>query len=268
MKQLSIILMFALFLMICTNLHANNDPTADEITQAQNILLTGIANNDPAKETKINLILNYLMYAQRMGDQKVLKVGTAFLASYEGTMNKDQEWTFKKALKDTVATYISNKSVEYNEQTFKDIAVSLFAVDKSAELSADQLAVIWMKYIIKNFNYFEFADKQEPGIERNVAEAMVTDSGLFSYMMNKVNNIPAENKKLKDAYYTSLLVLNDIIVSDAKTHSARKYKGFVVPELCREIKMLTEYEVGLKGEEFRYAMFKTRAEDLIFKAAE
>ena len=274
MRTLLVILTFALFFTY-TNVHADNDPTAEQIAQAKNILITGIAKNDPEKEAKIDLILNYLMYAEKIGDQKVLKVGTDFLEDYKSSMNFVQEGSFKKALAGTVVTYISKKSVEYNEQAFKDLAVSLLKgtpsydrmLAKSSELSADQIAGIWMKYIIQNFSYLEFFYKQAPGIARNIAEAMVAENGLFSYMMNKANSLPPESKKLKEAYYVSLLTLNEVILSDAKTQRAGEYKGFEIPEVCQELRMLAEYE-ETKGAEFRYPLFKARAEDMIFKTIE
>ncbi len=261
-----------MFSLTYNNLGADGDPTAEEISTAKQILSSGINKNDPEKGTKIALILDYLIYASKIGDQKILKTGTKFLEEYKESMNYSQSLDFKRALASTVVSYISNKSVAYNEQAFKEKTTSLFketdiykrVLAQNTELSADQLAGICIKYIILDFNYLDFAYKYEPGIQRVIAEYMVAENGLFFYMLNKINNLPPEYKELKEAYYISLLTLNDIVLSDAKTQGAAKYKGFVVPELCRELRMLTEYE-ETKDIEIRYSLLKERAEKVIFK---
>ena len=273
MKYLLILLTLLIF---CPTVYAGGELSKQEKNEAEEIIRSGIDEKDTQKAEKIALVVKYIVYEASIGNQTAIKVATDFLSDYDKEISYLQRSEIKSAQNKLISFYIQKSSMEYKEQLFIQKAKDLLSETKyfkqyikAAEPTADQVAMVWLKYIINNFDAFTYHDRQEPGIEKKVAEKMVEDNGLFAYLLNRMNlfsNNGTENKELREAYYGSLLALNEIILSDAKYQSAFKYKGFKVPDICKEISTFKEYEETTKNTDFRPALFKDAAENVIFKS--
>lgn len=270
MKQL--LILFVLLLFSCPKSYADNDPTKEEITQAQEILLSGIDQKDPKKAEKIALVVTYLTYEASIGNQNALIASTEFLSNYEDALTSFQKYDIKAAQEKIVSSYIQSKDLVYSDELFvektKDLLSKTRAFEniRNIDATADQAATVWFKYIVYNFDAYAFKDGTKPGINRLVADQIVAENGLFAYMLNKIKTVSSTDKKLKDAYYVSLLAINEIIISDANSQKRADYKGFKIPDICFELRTLKEYEETMKDINFRFAAFKEAAEGKIYKS--
>ena len=267
------LLILLVMLLSCPTVHAENDPTAKEIIQAEEIMMNGIEQNDAKKPDKVALVIKYLVYNASIGNQNALIASTEFLSNYQESLNSLQKADIKTAQDKIVSSYIQQKDLGYSNELFiqktKDLLNKTRAFEttiKNFEPTSDEAALVWFKYITRHFDAFAFKDQREPGIDRLLAEQMVAENGLFAYMLNKIKLLSNTDKKLKDAYYVSLLALNEIILSDARTQSRETYKGFKVPDICLELRTLKDYEETIKETDFRFANFK-EAVGRIYKSA-
>ena len=244
--------------------------TSAQIKEAQDIIINGIADNDPKKNEKISLVIRYLDYSADKADIKAVQQSRDFLENFD--LNVMQKADVHIAVKKVAMSFINNTEVEFNEKEFVERSEKLFetsfgcdaytlTVREGNKVNADVVAFIWFRYILKQFNGINFQSGDAPGIGRALADEITSPNGLLSYMLHKAKT----NSDVKGEYLLSAMVLSNIISSDARKFAHNEYRGFEMPKLCSELRMLAEIEEERLGTTLRFALFKDFVDKDIFK---